>query len=549
MLLLTAALPPAASAQGMQFRDITADSALQYETQPVVRFAVSVADFDLDGWLDVCFTGSDRLAPRIFRNNGDRTFTDVSSAVLPLDANVSKMALFVDLDDDGWPDLAAARSYTGTNATSFQAYRNVQAVFEPIDQPPELAHHVTSVGSISWGDMDGDNDLDLFFLHNGGGGGNGGPGFFLRNDGTGRFADDTALFAPALLTTRRYWATVLVDFDADGWLNLHSAIDAGPDFHARNVAGTRLEDASGEAGVSNVGSDMGLAVGDPDLDGDFDLYSTNINYGVLYINDGHGHFTNQASQRGVGTYGTFSSVIGWGTAFVDFDDDMDEDLVFVAQNQPGRLYRNNGTGYFTDATAGSGLFLLGVGLVPFDFDRDGDLDLLATDQVGAPRFFENVTDRDGRHWLNVRLVGRRTNSAGIGAGIEAVAGGKRQWRVMAGAYSFVTGPPPEVHLGLGANSTAESLLVRWPSGAEQLFTDVPADRLVTVYEPRCDGACSVGDLDGDCAVDLADLATLLTHFSSTAAEMPDGDLNLDSVVDLADLQALLEHFGQNCSQG
>ncbi len=540
-------LSSTALSQSILFQDVTASSGLLYDTHSVLRFSAGVADIDRDGWLDVVFAGSDYVPPRVFRNLGGGKFAEISDEVLPADIGLAAIATFSDLDGDGWPELLLGRKEAGAAATWFELLANQQGRFGRVALPNRLAHDETGVGCLTVGDVDSDGDLDVLLMHNGAGGGDGGPGVFLRNEGGLQFMDATDSFGANLGDRRRAWTTVLADFTGDGELDLHSAVDGGPDFHARRGNALPFMDASTDANVGNVGSDMGLAVGDIENDGDLDLYSTNINYGVLYVNDGGGRFNDLGAQRGCRSYGGTTTVVGWGTAFSDLDHDADEDLVFVALNAPGRLYRNMGGGWFTNDTATSGLLLLGVALVPFDFDADGDVDLLVTDEGGSPRLYENITNTGGRHWLQVELVGAGANREAVGALVEVHMGTTKLIRAVLGGYSFVSGPPRTLHFGLGDAASVNELAVHWPDGATQVFQNLAADRVVRILQPGCGiSGCEVGDLDGDCDVDLLDLSTLLVHFGLADASMEQGDGDLDGDVDVIDLERLLQHFGSSC---
>jgi len=262
------------------------------------------------------------------------------------------------------------------------------------------------------------------------------------------------------------------------------------------------------------------------------------------MNDGTGRLTNQAVARGVQFNGHYG--VGWGAIFGDLDHDMDLDLAFVTTNIPwGSLFENDGSGHFSDVTAGSELWLQGRGLALFDYDRDGDLDLLKGDLDGGPILYENVTPVLGeRHWLIVELSGVESNLAGIGARVQARAAGVTQTREILSADSFLTGPPKYAHFGLGAAARVERLQIEWPSGATQILRDVEADRYLTVVEQRCQG-----DVNADQRVDLLDLAAFLSAFGSCEGEPgydPGADTNLDGCVGLADLETLLEAFGRIC---
>jgi hypothetical protein len=297
--------------------------------------------------------------------------------------------------------------------------------------------------------------------------------------------DATSTTGSGLDVPKKYWSVVLADFNGDLLPDIHCAVDVNSDYHARNLGGGSFANVTSQVHATHAGSDMGLAVGDIDNDGDLDIYSTNIAEGVLYENDGAGVFTETAQQHGVGNWGGAPAPIGWGTAFVDVDHDQDQDLVFIAEGGLGRIYRNNGTGGFNNATAGSGLVLSGHGLCPFDFDRDGDVDFLAYSTVsnGPVHLFRNRTAAlANNHWLTVQLVGRADNRDGVGAKVLAITGSTTQTRAILAGYSFKAGPPMNAHFGLGANTVVDEVRVIWPSGRVQRVVDVPADQYLRILE-------------------------------------------------------------------
>lgn len=503
--LFIAALAAHASAQNYQFYDVTAQVGLDVPLSDIGATGVAVGDYNGDGWLDVSIAGALDQRPQIFRNNGlqnqvnDRTdgpmrkwFTDVTAKVMPPTADPASIAMFCDLDNDGDHDLLTVQRFvdpmTGQwtdNITGLGYYRNLHGRFRAGPLDPNLGKHSKPLGGLALADLDGDSDLDAVFAHSGGAGlSTNAPGFYIRNDGLPNLVDVTAENGPSLSNGNRYFSVVLADFTGDGLPDLHAAIDLFPDFHCDNVGGGQLADVSLSAGTVNGGSDMGLAVGDIENDGDLDIFSTNINFGVLYVNDGTGKFTEEANARGVGGW-TSGFVIGWGAAFVDLDHDMDQDLVCVGRFNQGIMWRNNGNGKFKTISPGGDLDLYGYGLVPFDFDRDGDIDLLACD-VGSqktPHLFENRSPiLTGRHWLVVEPEGTASNRDGVGAVVRVTAGGATQMKPILAGYSFKSGPPMNAHFGLADNRTCD-VEITWPSGTVQTLANVAADQYLTVVEP------------------------------------------------------------------
>ena len=499
--LLAGAFALPAAAQNFQFTDVTDQVGLDYRLAPNGPI-VCIGDYDGDGWQDVTISGGSDPRTQLFRNLGAQGggFVNVSQAVLPENRLPSSMAMFADLENDGDQDLLIVRRHQNAGTGAFNYNRTSLIYFEnipsgatpggrryrmPTDVLLDLGFHNKQPAGLALADLDVDSDLDVIFTHTGGSGLNtGSPGFYFRNEGDLRLTDVTSLLCPSLSTPRRYFQPVLADYTGDGLVDLHSAIDLYPDYHCRNIGGGALQDVSILAGTTNGGADMGVAIGDIENDGDWDLFSTNIATGVLYVNDGQGKFKNEALARGVGAW--FGPIcIGWGTAFVDFDHDMDQDLVCVGKSNPGFFWRNLGDGNFQMVTTPIGLDLYGYSLNPFDYDRDGDIDLLVTDEDGnkTPHLFENRSPGlVGRHWLVVELEGRASNSKGIGAVVRVTAGGVTQSRPIVAGYSYKSGPPVNAHFGLDVHAVAD-VEVTWPNGTVQTLTGVPVDRYMTVVEP------------------------------------------------------------------
>lgn len=503
-----AALTPAAFGQ-FSFVDVSAQVGIDSIPNGATNGGIAVGDYDGDGWDDIVFFGSGTNdgKPLLLRNNGalasigqsQRWFQDVTPWVIPDNAPPASIGVFADLDNDGDQDLVLGRRHIDTNTNlpdfedtglAFLENRvNTIGRFRAVNCDPELARYARKTGGLAVADTDVDGDLDVVFVHNGSAAtSGGGPGYFVRNDGLPKLRNKTGLFGADLRDINRHFTAILTDFDGDMLPDLHVAIDFYPDYHARNLGGGVFQNVSVAAGTINTGADMGVAVGDIDNDGDLDMYSTNINYGVLYVNDGNGVFVDDSFNRNCKTWG-FDTLVGWGTAFCDFDHDGDMDLTFVGYgpNNYGRLYENDGAGFFTTVDpAVHGMQLRGHALIPFDYDRDGDQDVLILRRgTQLPALYANqeIDSASGRHWLRVTLEGTASNRDGIGARVEVdLADGRSLVRQIINGYSFKSGPPIDAHFGLDDQAAVQELRVIWPAGTVTTLANVPSDQHLHIVE-------------------------------------------------------------------
>lgn len=464
----------AATASGqIQFENVTDAAGLNYPVLAQWHCSAAVGDYDGDGWLDVVLVGSDGYDVRIFHNNGDKTFTDMTSSVLPEGTPQASMAIFADLDNDGDLDLNLVDRHGGTYLdTSYCNLRNDGGSYTLMEHSGTLARHNSRIGGMALADVDNDGLLDVVATHYFG------PGYSMHNEGGFVFVDSTSRFGANLNMDTRHWGCVFGDFNNDGFVDLHHAIDFFLDYQARSNGDGTFTDVSRLVHVDNLGADMGVTIGDIDNDGDFDIFSSNIGVHCLYVNDGTGNFSDQANARGVRTTGNGVGSIGWGVSFSDFDLDRDVDLAMVGDMG---LFENDGTGHFTRAFAGSGLTLGGGSLVSFDYDNDGDLDVLVFNN--RAELFENVTPRNGNHWLGVQLHGTTSNSYGVGARVEVNARGTQMMREIQCGTSYMSAGPMIAHFGLGDSNQAFKVKVRWPSGKKSFLRNVPADQYITIREP------------------------------------------------------------------
>ena len=354
----------------------------------------------------------------------------------------------------------------------------------------------------------------------------------LRNlgaNGPGQFEDvthaaglDVYRQALALPNTAYRFQPQFSDLDRDGHLDIVFSADSRTSQLFWNNGDGTFTDGTLAAGVGTDKSGMGSAMGDYDGDGDLDWFVTAIfdtpflgaNPGNrLYRNNGNRTFTDVTTAAGVRNSGTGSELSwGWGAAFLDYDNDTDQDLAmtngWIALGYGGddtTLRRNNGNGTFTDVSVASGITDTGQGrgLLRVDYDADGDLDFLIANYGAAPILYRNDGGNDA-NWLRVKTEGTISNRDGIGAFIKVVPDMDlpeqfQVWEVGSGD-SYLSQSELTAHFGLGNTiESADLVEVSWPtSGILQQYFDVPINGTLLAKERLS------GDYNGDLVVDAAD---------------------------------------------
>jgi enediyne biosynthesis protein E4 len=510
----------------------------------VATGGVALFDYDGDGLLDVYFVNGStfpalkglEIPPRaaLFHNNGDGTFTDVT-----IKAGVSNdrwgMGVAVgDYNNDGCPDLYV------TNFGKNRLYRNnCDGTFTDVAEQAGVAvsgsKPIWSTGA-TFGDYDRDGRLDLFVAgyvkfdpenpplpgtrqvnynfcqyrgQNTMCGPRGLPGerdFLFHNNGDGTFTEVAEKAGVA--DTKGYYGfgAAFADVNDDGWLDLLVANDSTPNYLYVNRRDGTFEDASYPSGfaLNENGleqASMGLAIGDYDNDGRLDLYITNFSddYNTLYHNEGDGNFMDITFQTGIGS--PTIPFLGWGTGFLDFDNDGWKDLFAVN----GHVYREVdkydwGTTWaqrpllfhnlkgkrfeLVPAATGSGLadVIPGRGAAFGDLFNDGRIDVVINNIDSPPTLLRNV-DKNGNNWLTLKLVGGpKSPRDAIGAKVFLTAGGIRQREDVISGGSYLSQNDMRVHFGLGNATQVDRLEIRWPDGQEQLVAVPGINRILTVAE-------------------------------------------------------------------
>jgi hypothetical protein len=466
----------------------------------------------------------------LYRNHGDGTFEDVTEKAGVRGRGLGMGCLFVDLENKGRPDLLVT-GYEGNIL-----YRNEGGwKFTEITRSAGLNDGRWSSGACA-ADYDNDGRLDIFVPHyvdfklvnaskrtaieRG--------GFSIpltlspfafrpvgsslyHNEGGGRFRE-VGREAGVVNKDGRALQCVFADLDEDGRPDLYAADDVGPDVLLRNVGGGRFKDVTNEAWLGDVKSSMGVAIGDFDRDGDQDLAVTQwiAHEKSLYINllrerggmdkPGHRlHFADGNAAAGLGE--TTLDNVGWGVAFLDYDNDGWPDLLIVNGStfedqdhlerlvpQRMQLFHNEGNGTFTDVSARAGpAFQVPInarGAAIADYENDGRVDIAVNVNGGKALLLRNVVP-NGNHWLETRLRGSRGNRDGVGARVTVTTGeGRGQSCLVTAGGSYLSMNSLRCHFGLGRWDVVKNVRVSWPSGQVQTLKDVTADQILKVVEPR-----------------------------------------------------------------
>ncbi|MGA2599388.1 MAG: CRTAC1 family protein [Bryobacteraceae bacterium] len=493
---------------------------------------VCVADFDGDGFEDIYFVNGrnlygEKTAVRnaLYRNNGDGTFTDVTEK-----ANVPGNAyglgcVWGDYDNDGHPDL-----YVSQFGKNILYRNNGDGTFTDVT---EKAHvDGADFGTVfhtgaTFFDYDRDGYLDLYaggyvefgpksrqkcLIGNGVQAScppseyKGSPAVLYHNNRDGTFTNVTKA-AKVFQPNGKNLSVAASDFDNDGWPDLFVANDGLDVYLYHNERNGTFKEMALTTGVArsangNTMAAMCLSFGDYDNDGFLDLYISDWQGSGDHIwhNDGQG-FLEEVTDR-TGILGPTGRVLSFGGGFFDYDNDGRLDL-FIANGhvyqgvektsgnipykQLNTLFHNEGRGKFSDVTAHSGSGFttphLGRGVAFADFGNRGSLDVLVANNGDPPSLLRNSADH-GNHFINLKLVGTKSNRDGMGARVKLAAGGVNQVREISGGGSYLSQSDLRAHFGVGAQTSVDSIEIAWPSGAKSIFHDVAADRFYRIQEGK-----------------------------------------------------------------
>jgi hypothetical protein len=490
-------------------------------------------DYDHDGFVDLYLVNGSTLAQlqgkeprtahnRLFRNNGDGTFTDVTAKASVAGTQWGFGCVAADYDNDGNTDLLVTQF--GPNLLY---HNNGDGTFIDRAAKAGMAGGEIWHAGAAFGDYDNDGFLDLYIsgyidfdrqhpelktceyrgvnVHACGPlGYRGAPDFLYHNNGDGTFTDVTAKAGVVDKGLFFGFTVIFDDLNGDGLADIFVANDSNANYFYRNKGDGTFEESAVTSGVAfnadgKEMSGMGVAVGDYDGDGRPDVFVTTFSNDndVLYHNDGHGFFSDVSFPAGVGE--PTVPFLAWATFFFDYDNDGHKDL-FVANGhvypevegkigetyrQPLQLFRNSSDAKFQDASQQAGLHAIprhsARGGAYADFDNDGDLDVLISNIDDVPQLLEN--DGSNRSdWLELKLQGTKSNRDAIGARVRVTAGDLVQYDHVRAGGSFLSSNDLRLHFGLGDRKRVDEVRIEWPSGKTERLEKIETNQILNVVE-------------------------------------------------------------------
>jgi hypothetical protein len=511
------------------------NSATGHKYQPEAMIAgVAIFDYDGDGYPDLYFVNGGGMPSltrdgpqfknRLFHNNGNMTFTDVTDKAGVAGSGYGMGVAIGDYDNDGRPDIFLA-SLTGNQLF----HNNGDGTFTDVTARAGVGggtfdgRKMWSV-SAAWVDYNNDGLLDLFVSNycqwqpgadpdcrmNG-------QRFYCspryykalpntlyRNNGDGTFTDVSVETGIAKHPGRGMGVAV-ADYDGDGYPDLFVANDASPNQLFHNIGGKRFEEVAGEtmtayAEDGKLISGMGADFRDVFNTGHPAIWVTALENQTfpLFVNSLRGFFDDRTARAGLAAT---AEMAGWSNAIVDLDNDGWKDLIVARSNvmdniaafshrayeEPNAVFRNLGNGRFENvsATAGAAFQVPAAhrGLAVGDLDNDGRMDVVVSVMNGEAKVFHNIT-RNGNHWLLLQLTGTKSNRMGLGARIKlTTSDGAVEYNHSTTSTGYASSSDPRVHFGLGRAELAREIEILWPSGIKQILRDLPADRVVQIVEP------------------------------------------------------------------
>ena len=488
-------------------------------------------DYDQDGFMDVylvngaatrIYTPKQPLRSALYRNNRDGTFTDVTKSAGVGAEGLYGMGVAVgDYDNDGFPDL-----YVLGYSRCILYRNNGKGAFSDVTASAKVENRGMWASSAAWFDYDNDGRLDLvianyvdwtpernFYCGDQGPGMrsychpnvfHGQPATLYRNNGDGTFTDASRSSGLGPKAANGL-GVVTFDYNNDGWQDIFISNDAQPNHLFHNKGNGTFDEVgylSGAAvsGDGQMEAGMGVDAADTTGSGRLDLIVGHLDMQLnrLYRNMGDGSFTDAtlSSKIGYDSY-QFST---FGLRFFDYDNDGATDL-FTANGhvmdniqlyhpdttyaEPKHMFRNTGRGRFENVSTRLGPDMqkphVSRGAATGDFDNDGDLDILVSGCGQAAQLLRN-DGGNANHWLQIFLIGVKSNRDGVGARVKVTAGDLVRHDQRKGGMSYQSAQDPRLHFGLGPHAMVDAVEIIWPSGAATKIEKLKADRIIAVKE-------------------------------------------------------------------
>jgi len=522
-----------AEKSGIHFTLTSGGPEKQYIVEAKGGGGIAWIDFDNDGFPDLFLVNGSTFEQskqgssprsRLYHNNGDGTFTDVS-ARSGLDHAGWGMGVCVgDYDNDGLEDLYV--TYYGGNVLY---HNNGNGTFTDVTEKAGVQGGGWGMGC-AFGDYDNDGQLDLYvadyldvdILKLGGMGSApnctyrgistfcgprglpGGRDFLFHNNGDGTFSDVTER---AGIDNNKYYGLGVVwcDYDRDGRPDIYVANDSTPSSLYHNNGDGTFTDVGVEAGVaySSEGLEqagMGTDFADYDNDGWGDLVKGNFSDDTknLYHNNRDGTFTDVTYRAGIGGVGWLFTTFG--AKFLDYDNDGWKDIMLangqtfpqidryqtgITYAERSLLFHNRGDGNFDEvglqSGPGMGLRKVSRGLATADYDNDGDLEIMVSNMNSTPELLRHLR-KNPNHSILVKTVGVKSNRDGIGAEVKVIAGSLTQYDTVRSGGSYLSSSDLRLHFGLGTHTAIDRIEIRWPSGQTQKIENPPVDHILVIKE-------------------------------------------------------------------